>query len=318
MMKRAAGFIGLVIGVVFLVFAFSQVHWDSFFLAVTSLKTGWVTLTALALFLSMFLRAIRWHLVTGLPRNNFLKVWDASCIGYLGTAIYPARAGDVMRMLRLQQSTGMGGGLAIGSAVIDRILDGLALCCLLLVVALVWVGDLKAQQGLWWLALVFLTATGAGIIFVLEGHRLRSIFQWLAARWPVFVRLNHWYEQSLAGLQILRSSRRILLVFVLQGVISFLDILACWLLFLAFGWNLPFMAAIVVLVYLMAAMTLPSTPGYVGVYQVATLFALRAFGIEGSAAVAYGTILQVLSLALFVGAGGWAYLKSRHLPSIMA
>ena len=88
-----------------------------------------------------------------------------------------------------------------------------------------------------------------------------------------------------------------------------MDILACWLLFLAFGWNLPFMAAIVVLVYLMAAMTLPSSPGYVGVYQVATLFALSAFGIEESAAVAYGTILQVVSLALFVGVGGWAYYK---------
>lgn len=57
--------------------------------------------------------------------------------------------------------------------------------------------------------------------------------------------------------------------------------------------------------------SLPSTPGYVGVYQVVALFALRPFGIEASAAVAYGTVLQVLTLTMFTAAGIWAFLKQR-------
>lgn len=313
-MKSTVRLVGLIIGAVFLYIAFSQVHWAPFLSAVKSLKNGWMILTVIALLLSMFLRAVRWHVITGLGRKDLTKVWRATSIGYLGTAIYPARAGEVLRVLNLQQSTGIGGSVAIASSVVDRILEGLALCCLLMVVALFWVGDLEAQQGFWWLAFVFLAATCAGILFVLVGHRLQSVFQWLAARWSVGIRLNRWYEQSLAGLQILRSPKRILLVFALQGVISFLDILACWLLFFAFGWKLSFMAAIVVLVYLAAAVTLPSSPGFVGVYQVAALYALRAFGIEESAAVAYGTVLQVLSLVLFVAVGVFGYNKGAVPP----
>lgn len=180
MVKRAAGFIGLLIGAIFLFIAFSQVQWNSFLFAVASLQLGWLALTAIVLFFAMFLRGIRWYLVTGLPRNDFRKVWEAACVGYLGTAIYPARAGEILRMLRLQQLTGLGGGLAIGSAVVDRVLDGLALCCLLLVVMIVWVGDLQAQHGFWGLAFVFLGATGAAILFVVSGHRLRDLFKWVA------------------------------------------------------------------------------------------------------------------------------------------
>jgi len=67
----------------------------------------------------------------------------------------------------------------------------------------------------------------------------------------------------------------------------------------------------VVLVYIAAAASLPSSPGYVGVYQIATLFALRPFGIDDSSSVAYGTVLQVLTLILFICSGSWAFLKQR-------
>ncbi len=101
MVKKPTRLLGLALGIVFVIIAFSQVRWDLFYLTVVSLNIWWVGLVALALFLAMYLRAVRWYLIMGLPRSEFLKVWDASCIGYLGTAIYPARAGDVLRMLRL-------------------------------------------------------------------------------------------------------------------------------------------------------------------------------------------------------------------------
>lgn len=79
----------------------------------------------------------------------------------------------------------------------------------------------------------------------------------------------------------------------------------------SFGWALPFMVGVVVLVYIAAAASLPSSPGYVGVYQIATLFALRPYGIDDSVSVAYGTVLQVLTLILFIGSGLWAFSKER-------
>lgn len=310
-MKRALGLIGFVLGLIFLLLALSHVQWDTFLAAITSLQPHWVILSVGALFLAMLLRSVRWLLVIGLRRADLLKVWEAACIGYLGTAIYPARAGEVLRMLRLQQLTGVGGGLAIGSVVVDRILDGLALCCLLLLLLLSWSGTLQARQGLRTMAFVFLAAAAGMVLFVVSGYRLRKGFQRLGTLGKIGVRLNRWYEQSLAGLQILRSPRRLLLAGVLQMLVTLFDLTACWLLFRAFGWSLPSLAALVVLTYLAAAVSLPSTPGYIGVYQVAALFALRPFGMNDSAAVAYGTVLQVETLFLFVSVGSWAYLRGK-------
>ena len=57
--------------------------------------------------------------------------------------------------------------------------------------------------------------------------------------------------------------------------------------------------------------SLPSSPGYVGVYQITSLMALSSFGVSESAAMAYGTVLQVLTLSLFFSVGVWAYIGSR-------
>lgn len=310
-MKKIMQILGLILGIVFLVWSFSLVKWDAFLEAVTSVKPIWVVLSAASLLLSMRLRSIRWHLLTGLPAKDKAKVWEATCIGYLGSAIYPARAGDVMRMLRLQQLTGMGGGLAIGSGVIDRILEGLGLCCLLLILLLSWKAGLEARQGLFGVAFIFLVAAVAAAVFVMSGHRLRSLFERLALLGKLGIRLKQWYEQSLLGLQVLRSPRRLFLAVFMQGLVSLFDVLSCWFLIQSFGLVLPFMASVMVLVYIAAAASLPSSPGYVGVYQIATVFALGSYGIDDSASVAYGTVMQVITMILFISSGLWAWLKSR-------
>ena len=215
-------------------------------------------------------------------------------------------------MLRLQQLTGLGGGVAIGSGIVDRILEGLGLCCLLMVLALLLNIGMETRQGLVSIAVFFVVAAlGAGI-FVLCGHRLRRWFSRLAVACSWGRHIERWYEQSLAGLQVLRSPMRLMFAVAMQGVVSLFDILACWLLIQAFGWALPLTAGAMVLAYVAAASALPSSPGYVGVYQIAALFALQSYGIDNSSSVAYGTVLQALTLILFVGVGSWAFLKEKH------
>jgi uncharacterized protein (TIRG00374 family) len=305
--KKITSWVGLLFGGIFLFIAFYRVDWDPFYSAVVSIKLGWVLAVVASLLVSMWLRALRWFLFTGLPREALAKVWDAACVGYIGTAIYPARAGDVLRMVRLQKTTGMGGGQVIGSAVIDRILDGLSLVILLLAVVFLQVGGLRAHQALWAVALFFLVAAAGVMLFIVTGHRARKLFVWLSGKWRWGQRLNRWFDECIAGLQMLRSPKLLSFVFILQLVISLVDMLALWLLFFAFGWTLPFAAALVTLVYLAAVISLPSSPGYVGVYQIATLFSLPTFGVAEASAVAYGTVLQVVNLLLFIGVGAYAY-----------
>lgn len=306
--KKILRLLGVTLGLFFLVLAFSKVQWGDFIVALKSIQPLWVVLSAASLFMAMFLRSLRWHLISGLPHADFLKVWEATCIGYLGV-IFPAKTGEFWRMLRLKQLTNMSGGLAIGSVVVDRVLEGLALCFLLLAIAVTWGGELESRQWLIGMACVFLVVGAGLIIFVISGHRFVKFLRFLNRVGSFGERLIRWYEECLAGLQILRSPKRAGFALIIQALVTLFDLLACWFLFLAFGWALPFVGAMIVLVYLIAAVSLPSLPGYVGVYQVATLFALRPYGIDSTAAVAYGTVLQVVTLVLFISVGLWAFYR---------
>lgn len=214
-------------------------------------------------------------------------------------------------MLRLNQLTGMGGGLAIASAIADRILDGLGLGALLLVLIMFRHGASEIPSGLLFIAWLFIAAGIFMVAFVVGGHGLERLFQRLKNLGKSGQRLFVWYQGSLAGLQALRSPRRIALILTCQGLVCLFDIAVCWSLFQAFGWPLHFMATVAMLVYLTAALALPSTPGYVGIYQTAAIFALAPFNIGSSEAAAYGSLLQLLTLILFIGSGLWAMWVQR-------
>jgi uncharacterized protein (TIRG00374 family) len=313
-MKKFITFTGFLLGGFFLIYACWQVKWSEFINSIANIKVAWVLMMAATFALSMFLRSIRWQIITRLPWSYMAKVWEATCIGYLGTAIYPAKAGDVLKVMRLQKITGIGAIKAIISAIFDRVLDGLALCVLLGILLAAWGRQFNLTLGIWIIAGVFLLLFLIITFYCAGGHRLKSFFSWIAAKGAAGKWLNRLYQQSLAGVHLLELSKIIIPCLLIQVFITIFDVLACWLLFCAFGWKLSLLPAVVMLVYLAAAFCLPSTPGYVGVYQVASIFALGLFGINESEAVAYGTIFQAIAFILFAGVGLQAQFgKSRRL-----
>jgi len=270
--------------------------WSDFTSAIINVELKWVLLMALALLASMLLRSIRWQVIAALPLHATSKVWQASCVGYMGSAIYPAKAGEILKIVKLQQLTGLKHSQAIMSTLLDRVLDVIALLILLILI--------NAQDHYFHLLSNTQIALLCCVIaFLLMG--LYSLgFVWAASKTKFGNWLHSIYQHILEGVRLLKLQRLILPCLMLQFLITTLDILACWLLFCAFGWtDLYFMPAATMLVCLAAVFCLPSTPGYIGVYQVAAIFALAFFGINESKAVAYGTLFQAIAFILAVGVG---------------
>jgi len=114
------------------------------------------------------------------------------------------------------------------------------------------------------------------------------------------------------GLEAFRILRRPGAAPVLAGMTLLVlagEILPNWLLFRAFGLDVPFWAAFFVLIVLQVGKLPPSLPGKVGVYQFAVILALAPFGVERDAALSYGIMLHVVTfvprivLGLIFGAG---------------
>jgi len=303
--------LGIAISAAFLSYALLNLDWAVFARAMSSISYEWVVASVAVLFSTMILRATRWHIITGLPAGNWIDVWGAASVGYLGTAILPARAGELLRVVRLQRLPNISPATVVGSSIIDRIFDGLGLCLLIGPTLVLVASQSEISQYLVIVASLFAVLATLATFFVVFGGRIH-----FETRLRSIEVVQRWYREAHSGLQPLRKPRTLMILFFLLVTTSALDVSACWLLFLAFSWSLPFSAALVFLVLLSVATALPSTPGYVGVYQIAAMAALQGYGVDGSEAVAFGTVLQIASFLLFVIVGVSAYRKRPRGSSV--
>ena len=88
--------------------------------------------------------------------------------------------------------------------------------------------------------------------------------------------------------------------------------LAAWTMLLAMDLHLPFIAGWAVLAFVGLGISIPSAPGYVGVFHAAAALAVGLFGVSQSAAVGYALVLhasQIIPVTLI----GWLYLLREHM-----
>ena len=99
-MKKARFWIGILISIIALVFAFRQVDFAGVWAALTQANFWFLLASLVPLLLFLVLRAFRWRLLfypqRGLRIRNLFAVIN---IGYLLSNIFPARLGDVAREL---------------------------------------------------------------------------------------------------------------------------------------------------------------------------------------------------------------------------
>jgi uncharacterized membrane protein YbhN (UPF0104 family) len=136
----------------------------------------------------------------------------------------------------------------------------------------------------------------------------------LAKRW-----LQRWPLKPEVFLAELRKEFRSLLgswlsveLIALALLILCVDYAAIAGLIQAFDLSLPIEAALLLWVFLAAGSALPSAPGYIGVYQVAAVWALSFYAVPAPTAVAIATVLQVITLVVAIimaGSGALAIFK---------
>lgn len=288
--------IALIIGYV------GQLDWQLLTMQI-NIVVFWPVFSAAALFaVSIFIRSLRWRLIAGLPRGLGLTFWQATSLGYLANMIYPARAGEFIRMGFIHHNASISLGRAVAGIFLDRIMDGLVLAGLLLLV-LVQARDLPldVHAGLGIVILFFLLSAILAIIaikgqqlFPLLLKPLQQLPPRLAERSAVFM------QKMIESIQLLRNPGTLLTALGLTALVNIIDISALWVLMRAFSWPLPWQTAMLLGVFIMFGSMLPALPGYIGVYQIACVMALHRYGISEEGALVYSLILQMALLAVFL------------------
>ena len=204
----------------------------------------------------------------------------------------------------ISSRTGLATAFVLATALAERTADAVVL------VAIASAIVLTVPVELGWLAAALKPLGVLGLVaaLLIAGlPRLEPFATAVLARTPLPASLNsrlqHAMHHAARGVRAFHDPRRLLGFGGLTVVIWSLDALATVVGGAALGLAMPVPAAFLLLAALGLGSALPSTPGYIGIYQFAAVIALTPFGFSSSDAIAYILVAQALNI-LIVGCFG--------------
>ncbi len=288
---------GSLLSLILLIYILNGLDWQAFFQAIRTISLPEVFLGGVIIMINIAIRSLRWNLVAKLGLDKFKSFWQAANIGYLANIIYPARTGEVLKIIAINKFAPLVFGRAVTSAIIDRMLDMIIVGIFTLMV--IWIHGNRIDPNIGRTVIaVFILATlvlSLSVIFVDAIKKRVEIWQF-KAKWQQ--KLHELFVHGLEGIQVFRQSKNILIVLILTISVFLLDYFWMWKIMGAFGWDLPFEAGLTVGVFLLLSISIPSAPGFIGVYQMACILALGLYGIDQTLAVAYSIVLQLITFTI--------------------
>jgi uncharacterized protein (TIRG00374 family) len=234
-------------------------------------------------------RGLRWRVLLSAEKTLPLPtVFWATMTGYLGNAYLPARAGEVVRSVLIGQKGGISKSFALATALTERIVDAV----LLVVICAAALTTVSALPDELTQALKVMAVVGAaGGLLLFFAPRMSGLVQSLIARLPLSETLREkiggMAGAFLTGAASLQHWGRLVQFLLYSAVIWSLDTLTGLTVARAFGLSLTPPQVFILLAAIGLASALPSTPGYVGVYQFVAVTVLVPFGFSEAQALAY-------------------------------
>ncbi len=269
-------------------------------------------------------RAVRWRIILDpvAPKLPFGPLWRSVAIGMMVNNVVPARAGELARAYALtRERPEVPFSTSLASLVVDRLFDG-ASVLLLMAVAMLDPRFLGVQEIHGWsvrdAALLGITAIVVGFtaLFLFASYPRQAIaaYERFARRVaPAIEARGSAVLRSFAGgLSVLRSPIRFLAVLFWAVVMWLLNAFAFWLAFRALHIGAPFSAALFAQGVIVAFVSVPSTPGFAGVFELGGRIGLAAYGIAASAAAAWSLTFHIVSYIPITLIGLW-YLSRAGL-----
>lgn len=290
------------------------IQWPQVGGLVAKAKLSYLGLGCCITTVSLFLRAFRWRiLLTAEGAVSIPDAFWATSAGYFGNNFLPARAGELVRTFMVSASTGLNKAYVLTTALSERIVDAIALVVISALVLL----TLPARPG--WLSTAakpFAVLGLTGVLAIALLPRLEWLGRRMLERAPLPPGLRNKLlgvmENGLRGIRAFHEPRRLFGFLGLTIVIWFLDAVATVIGAAALGLAMPLAVAFLLIAGLGLGSALPSTPGYVGIYQFVAVSVLVPFGFSKTDAVAYILVAQALQYVVIGVWGALGFLKYRR------
>lgn len=306
---------------------FRNLDWSASWGVLDRMHWGWFIAANIPSWLVMLIRVFRWReIVHAAAPTRLVDIFYATQIGMFANIVLPARAGELVRPLALSRlDPRITPEQAVGLAAVDRLTDMVALCVAALVSAAAFTPSadvvipaatfgtgvdlrLPADQ------LIAVARSSAvvllAVLTLLVALVLKRSWTLRAIDWSFGLlsrRLAAWVgeraERFTDGLAAIRSLRRILLATALSLALwgSFVVSNACY--FWAFGASVPWYMPFVMQAMLMAAISVPGMPGFVGQFHLPIVFVMVMVGFVPDEAKALAILFHGMNMVPVVSLG---------------
>ncbi|MHB8109681.1 MAG: lysylphosphatidylglycerol synthase transmembrane domain-containing protein [Syntrophorhabdaceae bacterium] len=229
-------------------------------------------------FLCVTLCSYRWMKIVG---NNarFTDSFISLIIGLFVNNVLPARIGELARGYAMSKRRGIPFTYAVSTVFIDRVLDLLGLLTITFVFFPSQALPDSVSKGLYVLVAVFIICVAALFALSHEKVALRITGYLQKPGKPFLEKLSHRVIEIHENLRRIRTPGQIILLAVLS-IANWLSMsMALYFALKTFGVPLPFIYAPFVTALLNMGLVVPSSPGYIGVYEFLLVTLLAIFGI---------------------------------------
>ncbi|MBN2373702.1 flippase-like domain-containing protein [bacterium] len=317
MKKRYKFWIGILISGIFFFLFIRGMDIGKVWKATREANYFYVLLSLIVNTLIFLIRAERWkYLMDPIKRIRFSSLFSAECIGFMGNSLLPARAGEFIRAYIIGKREHVSKTSSFATIVIERLFDGLVLLFMLIVVVAIYpfpedthgsyitVPFLKLA--------VVLTAFFYGLVIsvlILLCWKPRNV--WLVMNATLFKylpqgfvsRIEIFYNSFVLGLESLKRGRHMVSISIYSIFLWLVAALGFYLLFPAFSMPLSYFSSILVMVAVAIVVMLPSSPGYVGTFHLASSEALILLGVTVDKAKSFALVSHAVCIipVVFMG-----------------
>ena len=268
-----------------------------------TIRCGYVLPAVAAMFLMQLLRSIRWGLILRpIEKVDQLSLFSVTSVGFLAIIAIPARLGELARPYLIAKKSRIPMSSALGTIFVERVLDSLTV----LIIAVLALFFTPLPPWLIRSSVLFLLVTlGLAAVMIRVIVRREATLRILA---PLIGRLparyagtvNRLIDHFIEGFRIVADPALLFFATLLSIVIWLVDVVAIYLLFLAFGLHLPVAAAFVLMIILIIGIAVPTAPGFIGNWHYFCILGLGLFGIPKTDALTFAIIYHALSIGIVI------------------
>jgi uncharacterized membrane protein YbhN (UPF0104 family) len=307
----------LVIAAVLLYWSLRGIEWTAVARTIRSADWRVLMLTAVIGVWTMFLRALRWRvLLNAEGRVSLRSAFWATAACQFGNNLMPARAGELVRTYMIDAEYGLGKTYVLATALAERIADAIVLVTIGALALL----TMPSPPG--WLAnaakpfaIAGLAGAAAIAVLPLMGPALERLILRLPLPHGWQTRLVTAVEQGLRGFRAFHDWGRVAAFIAIAIVIWFFDAIGTLIAGRALGLTIRLPVAFLLMAGLGLGSSIPSTPGYVGIYQFVSVSILTPFGISREGAIAYILVSQAIMYVVIAGLGAVGLYRHRRMSS---